>query len=170
MGGYATWARRTLPTRVQAFGSDGNDGDRSSLRGGRACSPLLCQSVAGSFGHETYRTTACGYARRAGHGARGGPRDEMSIRPVEGEPWAEVRYTEYTGRAANAPKHNAWARAMSDVRLLRWLLPPKGRSVMAAPEAQGGGRAARDAHGPRRWADGASIKRGRCSPRPMLGR
>jgi len=96
--------------------------------------------------------------------------DEMSIRPVEGEPWAEVRYTEYTGRAANAPKHNAWARAMSDVRLLRWLLPPKGRSVMAAPKAQGGGRAARDAHGPRRWADGASIKRGRCSPRPMLGR
>ena len=33
--------------------------------------------------------------------------DEMSIRPVEREPWAEVRYTEYTGRAANAPKHNA---------------------------------------------------------------
>ena len=81
--------------------------------------------------------------------------DEMSIRPVEGEPWAEVRYTEYTGRAANAPKHNAWARAMSDVRLLRWLLPPKGRSVMAAPRpkavggrremrmAQGGGKTAR---------------------------
>ena len=135
------------------------------MRGGRACSPLLCQSVAGSFGHETYRTTACGDMRVAQGTER--EADEMSIRPVEREPWAEVRYTVYTGRTANAPKRNASHERPAPAEVAAAAQRQVGDG---GTEAQGGGRAARDAHGPRRWEDGASIKRGRCSPRPMLGR
>lgn len=156
MGGYATWQLvQRRPKLFEAAVPIAGGGDPSlagRLRYTRlwifhsADDPIvpvnasrdMWQALVAARGAQhvqlPYRLVGAGTQREAVEW-RLPPSQEPSAEAVGASAgaWAEVRYTEYVGGG-----HDAWSRALSDIRLIRWVLRPSWEAHKLRTELQRG--------------------------------